>query len=184
MSHTPFPHISECNSFQIEHDPNDVIIIVGHSHYFRSMFHSYLHPAVHRRSSELARQLCTETMPTCAVACCELDFSKGISPICRTPFWPYLTIELPQTKESKRKQSATPILAISRDPILPICHIESLIKKAFRSSPHATLPACHTPHMPHSPILSPYVTGIYFRVVELTTPLYEVLYEVLSEVFI
>ena len=38
--------------------------------------------------------------------------------------------------------------------------------------------------MPHSPILSPYVTGIYFRVVELTTPLYEVLYEVLSEVFI
>ena len=122
MSHTPFPHISECNSFQIEHDPNDVIIIVGHSHYFRSMFHSYLHPAVHRRSSELARQLCTETMPTCAVACCELDFSKGISPICRTPFWPYLTIELPQTKENNPQHPSLPYLATPFSPYVTLNH--------------------------------------------------------------
>jgi len=63
--------------YQIQFSRHDTIVIVGHSHFFRSMFQRFLHADVGHRSTELASRLCKDVLPNCGVACCQLDFSRG-----------------------------------------------------------------------------------------------------------
>ena len=63
---------------QIQFCEHDVIIVVGHSHFFRTMFQRFLHSDVQRRAPELAARLKQEVLPNCGVACCELDFTRGL----------------------------------------------------------------------------------------------------------
>ena len=63
---------------QIQFCEHDVIIVVGHSHFFRTMFQRFLHADVQRRAPELAARLKQEVLPNCGVACCELDFTRGL----------------------------------------------------------------------------------------------------------
>ena len=62
---------------QIEHSPHAAIVVVGHSHFFRSTFQRYLHPDVARRAAELDAKLREEVLPNCGVACCQFDFTRG-----------------------------------------------------------------------------------------------------------
>ena len=66
---------------QIQYSPHDVIIVVGHSHFFRAMFQRFLHSDVARRSPELATKLTEDVLPNCGVACCQFDFTRGPRPI-------------------------------------------------------------------------------------------------------
>ena len=59
--------------YQIQFSRHDTIVIVGHSHFFRSMFQRFLHADVGHRSTELASRLCKDVLPNCGVACCQLD---------------------------------------------------------------------------------------------------------------
>ena len=54
-----------------------MIIVVGHSHYFRALFQRFLHADVEYSQPELAHRLLDELMPNCSLACCQLDFARG-----------------------------------------------------------------------------------------------------------
>jgi len=62
---------------QIHYCPHERIVLVGHSHFFRALFQRFLHSEVQRREPELARKLCEDVMPNCAVVSCQFDFSRG-----------------------------------------------------------------------------------------------------------
>lgn len=67
--------------YQLEHASADVIIVVGHSHYFRALFSRFLHPAFFARDPGLAKTLQTKSVPNCTVLDCDIDFSLRPYPI-------------------------------------------------------------------------------------------------------
>eukprot|EP00299_Pterocystis_sp_00344_P011212 c5188_g1_i1.p1 GENE.c5188_g1_i1~~c5188_g1_i1.p1 ORF type:complete len:632 (+),score=159.57 c5188_g1_i1:25-1920(+) len=59
---------------QIRWLPQNRIILVGHSHFFREIFRNYLHPSFALSNPELASNLCSHVIENCGVACLKLDF--------------------------------------------------------------------------------------------------------------
>ena len=55
---------------QIQFCEHDVLIIVGHSHFFRTMFQRFLHADVQRRAPELAARLKQELYLARRAAAC------------------------------------------------------------------------------------------------------------------
>lgn len=60
---------------QVEHSPDDSIVIVGHSHFFRQLFRNHLSSALRSNSPALASTLCDAKLTHCAVACCDVNFA-------------------------------------------------------------------------------------------------------------
>eukprot|EP00966_Prymnesium_polylepis_P130718 3023612-Prymnesium_polylepis.1 len=56
--------------------PSPVIVVVGHSNFFRRMFRACLHPSFKKRCPSLANTLCDSKIANCGVVCCELDFAQ------------------------------------------------------------------------------------------------------------
>mmetsp|Transcript_53033 Transcript_53033/g.118999 ORF Transcript_53033/g.118999 Transcript_53033/m.118999 type:complete len:165 (-) Transcript_53033:341-835(-) len=67
--------------------PAAVLIVVGHSHFFRAMFAACLHPDLARSSPSLAHRLCKAKVPNCGVVCGELDFRQSPQPIVAAHCW-------------------------------------------------------------------------------------------------
>ncbi|KAL1515006.1 hypothetical protein AB1Y20_004077 [Prymnesium parvum] len=59
---------------QIKYAPSDTIVVVGHSHFYRSFFHRLLHPVFRRKEPELSDRLQTTSMANGTLLCLELDF--------------------------------------------------------------------------------------------------------------
>ena len=71
----------------LESSPAQDIIVVGHSHYFRSMFREFLHPDLLSRRPSLESTLCVSKVPNCGVVGCELDFTRGTRVIVEARCW-------------------------------------------------------------------------------------------------
>jgi len=91
--------------YQLEHASADVIIVVGHSHYFRALFSRFLHPAFFARDPGLAKTLQTKSVPNCTVLDCDIDFSLRPYPIRHVNM---ITVAEDSAKPSKTGTSGLP----------------------------------------------------------------------------
>ena len=62
---------------QVRFDPEESIIIVGHSHYFREIFAEYIHEDFAAKEPELTVKLQQHKLMNAGVARVELDFSRA-----------------------------------------------------------------------------------------------------------
>jgi len=62
---------------QIRYLPQERMVLVGHSHLFRSLFSAQLQPQFAEREPTLAANLCALKLSNCGVACLDLDLSAG-----------------------------------------------------------------------------------------------------------
>jgi len=67
---------------QIQHAPQSRIVVVAHSHLFRSIFKKFLHPCYCMRAPDVALRLQSTSIPNGTVLNCTMDFSlrEGGSP--------------------------------------------------------------------------------------------------------
>jgi len=60
---------------QIQHAPQNKIVVVAHSHLFRNLFKRYLHPCFCMRAPDVALRLQSTSIPNGTVLNCTMDFS-------------------------------------------------------------------------------------------------------------
>jgi len=63
---------------QVLYSPHKVIIIVGHSHFFRAFCQRYLHDQFRELYPQLAKSFCARKLKNCTVARLELDPAQGL----------------------------------------------------------------------------------------------------------
>ena len=66
---------------QVRYEPEESIVLVGHSHHIRELLKANLHPSVAERDSEYASLLKKYKLANCGVACLDLDFGADGPPI-------------------------------------------------------------------------------------------------------